>query len=171
MPSMASSAAAASSSLAAILHPLCWRRLHTPHVAGRAPPDSKNVAALSAELRRLARAGRLPSALSLLDHLSHRGVPATASAFAELLSACCFLQVHARHYCRAPPCGPPPPPPLPAAARGMMTPVPVHRHELELEENDDSKLSEGISRGGIGDAAVRRNWTLVDRFGRSRPAA
>jgi pentatricopeptide repeat protein len=58
-------------------------------------PDSKNASALSAELRRLARAGRLPSALSLLDHLSHRGVPATASAFATLLSACRSL-LHAR---------------------------------------------------------------------------
>jgi pentatricopeptide repeat protein len=62
-------------------------------------PESKNARALSAELRRLARAGRLPSALSLLDHLSHRGVPANTSAFAALLSACCTLpharQVHA----------------------------------------------------------------------------
>ncbi|KAG8093397.1 hypothetical protein GUJ93_ZPchr0012g21051 [Zizania palustris] len=62
-------------------------------------PESKNAAALSAELRRLARGGRLPSALSLLDHLSHRGVPATASAFAALLSACRSLpharQIHA----------------------------------------------------------------------------
>ncbi|XP_015698484.2 pentatricopeptide repeat-containing protein At1g71460, chloroplastic [Oryza brachyantha] len=62
-------------------------------------PDSKNAPALSAELRRLARVGRLPSALALLDHLSHRGVPATASAFAALLSACRSLpharQVHA----------------------------------------------------------------------------
>ncbi|KAL6906206.1 hypothetical protein ACP4OV_003807 [Aristida adscensionis] len=62
-------------------------------------PESKNAHALSAELRRLARVGRLPSALSLLDHLSHRGVPASASAFAALLSACRSLpharQVHA----------------------------------------------------------------------------
>ncbi|KAK3139544.1 hypothetical protein QOZ80_5AG0384950 [Eleusine coracana subsp. coracana] len=62
-------------------------------------PESKNAHALSGELLRLARAGRLPSALSLLDHLSHRGVPANASAFAALLSACRTLpharQVHA----------------------------------------------------------------------------
>ncbi|KAL6642373.1 hypothetical protein ACP70R_020554 [Stipagrostis hirtigluma subsp. patula] len=61
--------------------------------------ESKNAHALSSELRRLARAGRLRSALSLLDHLSHRGVPASASAFAALLSACRSLphacQVHA----------------------------------------------------------------------------
>ncbi|KAL6642374.1 hypothetical protein ACP70R_020555 [Stipagrostis hirtigluma subsp. patula] len=62
-------------------------------------PESKNAHALSSELRRLARAGRLRSALSLLDHLSHRGVPASASAFAALLAACRSLpharQVHA----------------------------------------------------------------------------
>nr|CAB3463326.1 unnamed protein product [Digitaria exilis] len=58
-------------------------------------PDSKNASSLSAEIRRLVRAGRLPSALSLLDHLSHRGVPATSSAFAALISACRSLK-HAR---------------------------------------------------------------------------
>ncbi|CAN6349204.1 unnamed protein product [Urochloa humidicola] len=122
MPSMAS-AAASSSSLAAIrhphflpakpvsppnplTHPLPPRRPPRAQLIGRAAstprtsqaelrPDSKNASALSAELRRLARAGRLPSALSLLDHLSHRGVPATASAFAALLSACRSLR-HAR---------------------------------------------------------------------------
>ncbi|XP_066353900.1 pentatricopeptide repeat-containing protein At1g71460, chloroplastic-like [Miscanthus floridulus] len=125
MPSMASSAAS-SSSLAAIshphflpakpvsppkplTHPLPARRSPRPQLVGAAStprtsqaelrPDSKNAPALSAELRRLARAGRLPSALSLLDHLSHRGVPATASAFAALLSACRSLpharQIHA----------------------------------------------------------------------------
>ncbi|WVZ86883.1 hypothetical protein U9M48_033598 [Paspalum notatum var. saurae] len=124
MPSMASSAA--SSSFTAIRHthflpaksvslaePLThpfparrrsrWGRVgaaSTPRTSqAELRPDSKNASALSAEVRRLARAGRLPSALSLLDHLSHRGVPATASAFAALLSACRSLpharQVHA----------------------------------------------------------------------------
>ncbi|TVU00999.1 hypothetical protein EJB05_53558, partial [Eragrostis curvula] len=121
MPSMAP-AAAASSSLAAVSHPRFLpakplappkphARRHRPraHLSGAAStprtslaelrPESKNAHALSAELRRLARAGRLPSALPLLDHLSHRGVPASASAFAALLSACRTLtqarQVHA----------------------------------------------------------------------------
>ncbi|KAK3136329.1 hypothetical protein QOZ80_5BG0431850 [Eleusine coracana subsp. coracana] len=114
--------ATSSSSLAAVSHhhflpskPLLpsnhpSRRPRTrAHIAGAAStprtsqaelrPESKNAHALSGELRRLARAGRLPSALSLLDHLSHRGVPANASAFAALLSACRTLpharQVHA----------------------------------------------------------------------------
>ncbi|VAI28907.1 unnamed protein product [Triticum turgidum subsp. durum] len=58
-------------------------------------PDSKNAPALSAEIRRLVRAGRLRSALCLLDQLSHRGVPASPSAFTALLSACRSL-AHAR---------------------------------------------------------------------------
>ncbi|OEL22465.1 hypothetical protein BAE44_0016516 [Dichanthelium oligosanthes] len=125
---MASSAAAASSSLAAIRHPRFLpakpvsppkplthpfppRRPPRAQLVGAAStprtsqaelhPDSKNASALSAELRRLARAGG-SRPLYLLDYLSHRGVPATASAFAELLSACRSLpharQVHA-HLC------------------------------------------------------------------------
>ncbi|KAI4992549.1 hypothetical protein ZWY2020_057604 [Hordeum vulgare] len=62
-------------------------------------PDTKNAPALSAEIRRLVRAGRLRSALCLLDHLSHRGVPASPSAFTALLLACHSLahvrQIHA----------------------------------------------------------------------------